>query len=133
MSRFHIEPDGQYYAVYEGLEFRFNAPTLSKAHSEMKLWQGRVETEERLAAVERWQTAHEQATRRGGDGGKKKPRRPWALYALSIVNAASDSISNNVIVSRIRAEWKKHSDWPILPTSDRALQTWVSEVRQPQK
>jgi hypothetical protein len=52
MPRFHIEPDGQYYAVYEGSELQFIAPTLFKAEIEMKLWQERVETAERLAAAE---------------------------------------------------------------------------------
>jgi hypothetical protein len=53
-GRFHIERitdvNGEHFAVYEGEELQFYAPTLFKAEIEMKLWQKRIETDEQLAA-----------------------------------------------------------------------------------
>jgi hypothetical protein len=79
--------------------------------------------------------AHEAATRRGRKGGEKKGSRrpPWEVNALSAVTTAPDGVSDNAVIRRLRTLWTKHPDWPPLPKTDRALQTWAARVRRPSK
>jgi hypothetical protein len=132
MPRFHIEPDGQYYAVYEGSEFRFSAPTLFKAEIEMKLWQERVETAERLAAAEARLGAaaaeierlkekamdFKNADERAQDGADESVRvrrdkaklRTERAEALIIDVAANGTLTRPEIVSYVQANWVS-PDW----------------------
>jgi hypothetical protein len=103
--------------------------------AEMEVWHKEVEDrrkefEEWRAEVEKWRAERDTVVR-GSEGGKSRSRRPWAPYALPIVKAASPGVSSNSIVLRIRDAWKKNPEWPALPKTDRAIQTWVSEQRRP--
>jgi hypothetical protein len=105
--------------------------------AEMEAWHKEVEDrrkefEEWRAEVEKWRAERDTVVR-GSEGGKSRSRRPWASYALSIVTTASPGVSGNSIVLRMRDAWKKHPEWPALPKTDRAIQTWVSEQRRPEK
>jgi hypothetical protein len=75
---------------------------------------------------------HKTASEKARLGGLARSRRPWAEYALPIVNAKSWP-SKAAVIEKLRDVWEDHSDpdldsyWPPLP-EDQAIRNWLRDI-----
>ena len=149
-GRFHIERitdvNGEHFAVYEGEELQFYAPTLFKAEIEMKLWQKRIETDEQLAAraveiealraeveTQIAKRTHTAVSSKGGSAEREKTERPWMAIALPIVE--EQDLGGVDIAPALRKHWDAHPglarEKP-LPTND-AIIKWSQRIGRSQR